>query len=220
MKIKIIDDDMQFIDYLTKKLKDQLDNVVIDGSTSFKNEYDYDIYFLDIDMPVNGIEIARKIKSYNDNMIVIFVSFRDDLIFEALQTFPYYFLRKKYIEEELIIIIDRIKKLFINDKIDIYYKGSNISLEISKIFYIEKNGQYTHIVTENNIYVVKHSMKYYEKRLPIEMFGYVSQSFLANYHYVEKENNQYVLMKNNCITYYSRGRRKKFLDHYLKYMTQ
>lgn len=220
MKIKIIDDDMQFIDYLTKKLKDQLDNVVIDGSTSFKNEYDYDIYFLDIDMPVNGIEIARKIKSYNDNMIVIFVSFRDDLIFEALQTFPYYFLRKKYIEEELIIIIDRIKKLFINDKIDIYYKGSNISLEISKIFYIEKNGQYTHIVTKNNIYVVKHSMKYYEKRLPIEMFGYVSQSFLANYHYVEKENNQYVLMKNNCITYYSRGRRKNFLDHYLKYMTQ
>ena len=96
MKIKIIDDDIRFIDYLTKKLKNQLDNVVIDGSTSFKNEYDYDLYFLDIDMPVNGIEIARKIKSYNDNMIVIFVSFRDDLIFEALQTFPYYFLRKKY----------------------------------------------------------------------------------------------------------------------------
>lgn len=219
MKIKIIDDDIQFINSLKNTLIGEFDDVEIDGSTSFKNEYDYDICFLDIDMPVNGIEIAKKIKSFNDDIIVIFVSFRDDLIFEALQTFPYYFLRKKYLQEELLIVINKIKKMLISNQIDIYYKGNEISLDISKIFYIEKNGQYTHIMTENNTYVVKHSMKYYEKRLPIEMFGYVSQSFLANYRYIEKENNQYVLMKNGYISYYSRGRRKKFLDNYLKYIT-
>ena len=94
MKIKIIDDDIQFINSLKSTLTGEFNHVFIDGSTSFVDEYDYDIYFLDIDMPNNGLEIAKKIKQFNDDIIVIFVSFREDLIFDALQTFPYYFLRK------------------------------------------------------------------------------------------------------------------------------
>ena len=109
--------------------------------------------------------------------------------------------------------------MLVNNQIDIYYKGKEISLNVSKILYIEKNGQYTHIVTEKNTYIVKHSMKYYEKRLSLKMFGYVSQSFLANYQYIESENSQHVLMKNGHVSYYSRGRRKRFLDSYLKYIT-
>ena len=219
MKIKIIDDDIQFMDSLKNTLTGEFDHVLMDSSTSFEDEYDYDIYFLDIDMPYNGLEVARKIKQFNENIIVIFVSFREDLIFEALQTFPYYFLRKKYLKEELPIVINKIKKMLVNNQIDIYYKGKEISLDASKILYIEKNGQYTHIVTEKNTYIVKHSMKYYEKRLSVKMFGHVSQGFLANYQYVESENSQYVLMKNGHVSYYSRDRRKRFLDNYLKYIT-
>ena len=84
---------------------------------------------------------------------------------------------------------------------------------------MKKTGNITHIVTEKNTYIVKHSMKYYEKRLSLKMFGYVSQGFLANYQYIESENSQYVLMKNGYVSYYSRGRRKRFLDNYLKYIT-
>ena len=64
MKIKIIDDDIQFIDSLKNNLTGEFDHVLINGSTSFVDEYDYDIYFLDIDMPNNGLEIARKIKHF------------------------------------------------------------------------------------------------------------------------------------------------------------
>ena len=94
MKIKIIDDDIQFMDSLKNTLTGEFDHVLMDSSTSFEDEYDYDIYFLDIDMPYNGLEVARKIKQFNDDIIVIFVSFREDLIFESLQNFPYYYLRK------------------------------------------------------------------------------------------------------------------------------
>ena len=68
MKIKIIDDDIQFMDSLKNTLTGEFDHVLIDGSTSFEDEYDYDIYFLDIDMPYNGLEIARKIKQFNDHV--------------------------------------------------------------------------------------------------------------------------------------------------------
>ena len=48
MKIKIIDDDIQFMDSLKNTLTGEFDNVLMDSSTSFEDEYDYDIYFLDI----------------------------------------------------------------------------------------------------------------------------------------------------------------------------
>ena len=80
MKIKIIDDDIQFMDSLKNTLTGEFDNVLMDSSTSFEDEYDYDIYFLDIDMPYNGLEVARKIKQFNENIIVIFVSFRGSYI--------------------------------------------------------------------------------------------------------------------------------------------
>lgn len=38
--------------------------------------------------------------------------------------------------------------MLVNNQIDIYYKGKETSLDASKILYIEKNGQYTHIVKE------------------------------------------------------------------------
>lgn len=219
MKIKIIDDDIKFINNLNERLKKELSNCIIDNSTNFDNNYDYDIYFLDIDMPDNGIELANKLKSINEDVIIIFISFRDDLIFEALQAFPYYFIRKKYLETELPIVINKIKKVFITNKLTIYYKGQNILLDINKILYIEKNGQYTHITTKNHTYIVKHSIKYYENYLPNKMFGYVSQSFIANFNYILNENNECVVMKNGYISYYSRGRRKAFLESYLKYIT-
>lgn len=45
MKIKIIDDDIQFMDSLKNTLTGEFDHVLIDSSTSFEDEYDYDIYF-------------------------------------------------------------------------------------------------------------------------------------------------------------------------------
>ena len=39
MKIKIIDDDIQFMDSLKNTLTGEFDHVLIDGSTSFEDEY-------------------------------------------------------------------------------------------------------------------------------------------------------------------------------------
>ncbi len=220
MRIKIVDDDQNFIEILLNRLKEALPHVLIEGSTSFNDDYESDLYFLDIDMPlINGIDLARKIKKEKEEAIIIFVSYRDDLIFEALQTFPYYFLRKKYLDEELPMIIEKIKKELIKEQIQILYKGKEVILDTSQIMYIEKNGQYTHIHTTQHLYIVKHTIKYYEDKLSLEKFGYVSQSFIAHFKYVKEENSQGVIMKDGHQSYYSRGRRKKFIENYLKYIT-
>lgn len=209
MRIKIVDDDQNFIEILLNRLKEALPHVLIEGSTSFNDDYESDLYFLDIDMPlINGIDLARKIKKEKEEAIIIFVSYRDDLIFEALQTFPYYFLRKKYLDEELPMIIEKIKKELIKEQIQILYKGKEVVLDTSQIMCIEKNGQYTHIYTTQHLYIVKHTIKYYEDKLSLEKFGYVSQSFIAHFKYVKEENSQGVIMKDGHQSYYSRDNMK------------
>lgn len=219
MKIMIIDDDLSYVKYISECLYSYIEDVIIEGSNSFNRDYSYDIYFLDIDMPnVSGIDIAKEITLSNEESIIIYVSYREDLIFEALQTFPYYFLRKKYIERDLPIIIDKVKKKYITPKINIIYKTKEIQLSVNDIYYIEKDGQYSLVHTKKHIYKVKHTMKYIKEILPDTHFGIVSQSCIVNFKYVKYENIQYVIMNDEKKFYYSRGKREMFLENYFKYI--
>lgn len=219
MKITIIDDDIDFASKISDKLKEELKNCVIEVKTSFFYDYDANIYFLDIDMPqINGIDLAKKIKSVNEEAMIIYISYREDLVFEAIQTFPYYFLRKRYIDQEWNVLVKKLKKEFPVYSIDIIYKNQPLSIDVNDIIYIEKEGQYCQVTTRQYQYKIKQTMKYFIEHLPDFMFGIVSQSVIVNLKYVKDENSETVIMNNQKQFYYSRGKRKSFLQKYLKQM--
>lgn len=86
MKIFILDDDYKYINLL----KEKIDNKFKDVSYCEDCNQKCDIYFIDIDLDgTNGIEIARNIKDKYKEALIVFVSHREDLIFDALQVFPY-----------------------------------------------------------------------------------------------------------------------------------
>ncbi len=54
----------------------------------------YDIYYLDIDMPsLNGIELCRKIRLRYPAALVLFVSNKEELVFQTFAVQPFRFLR-------------------------------------------------------------------------------------------------------------------------------
>ena len=73
MKIVIIDDDISFLEMFNKKINSSMkkifDQVIIDQYTNINLfPFQYDIYFLDIDLiDDNGISIAGKIKENDKN---------------------------------------------------------------------------------------------------------------------------------------------------------
>lgn len=218
MKIKIIDDDQSFIQDFYSRLSIDFKDAIIDYSRDII--YDADIYFLDIDMPSkNGIDFANDIKLHNEDAIIIYVTYRDDLVFDALQTFPYYFLRKRNIDKELPIVIEKLKNRFNVGEIELMYKNKTQTLNLNSIYYIEKDGQYCQIVMKDKKLKVRYTMKWFVSHLPATLFGKVSQSELVNYKYVLSENKTYITTKDNHIFYYSRGKRKEFVKGYLNYRT-
>lgn len=72
----------ELANYISKKFI----NATITVQDNHNTNFDYDIFFLDIDISGdNGIEVARKIRSYKEDAIIIYFSFREDLVFNAMQ---------------------------------------------------------------------------------------------------------------------------------------
>lgn len=153
MKTVIIDDDINF----ASKLKDYL----ISYNSCFEveiNNYDkeFELYFLDIDMPeIDGITYARRIKDNYPLAKIIFISYRSDLVFDAIKVFPFSFIRKEKMIEELPMVIDKICELEKDKMLEINEK---FSLPIDNIIYIEKRGSYSYIYTDSNEYKLRKSL--------------------------------------------------------------
>lgn len=67
---------------------------------NFTDFQKYDICFLDIDLKnEDGITLAKKLKTYNSQLIIIFISQREDLVFQTFSVQPFQFIRKKHYQE-------------------------------------------------------------------------------------------------------------------------
>lgn len=214
MKVVIIDDDINF----AKKLKDyliELNPIPFDIEI---NNYDkeFDLYFLDIDMPdIDGISYAQSIKKKHPLARIIFVSYRSDLVFDAIHVFPFSFIRKEKMTEELPRVLEAIKELE-NDEKKTLRINDRFSLPVNNIRYLEKRGSYTLIYTENNVYKLRKALNNIYGSMN-NHFVYINKGTIVNMKYVNTYQKEALILKDGTILYMSRGRRNEFILAYLKY---
>lgn len=159
MKIAIIDDDISFLEMFNKKINSNIkkifDQVIIDRHTNIDHfPFQYDIYFLDIDLiDDNGISIAGKIKENDKNALIIFVTSKNNLVFSALKVQPFYFIRKSNLDEEFETASMLLKEHF-NQKsyFSFKYNFEYIKILTDDILYLEVNNHLTSLVTKFKAY--------------------------------------------------------------------
>lgn len=108
---------------------------------------------------MNGIDIAKEIKKINPNSLLVFVSHREDLIFDALETFPYSFVRKSQLDKDMDNVLNKVKEIFEPDVIEITSVEGNFKVKVSQIIYIEKLGRYCYIHTNNKVFQTETAIK-------------------------------------------------------------
>lgn len=65
-----------------------------------------DILFLDICMPgINGMETAKKLRSKDKNMIIIFITAVEDYVFQAFDVGAFHYLVKPFTEEKFMEVL-------------------------------------------------------------------------------------------------------------------
>ena len=225
MKVVIVDDDVIFMDALKMDLLKHFDvfdeDIIID---TFDDPMEltghYNIYFIDIDLiKYNGIAIANEIRMKNRNSITVFVSAKEDLVFESFMARPFYFIRKNQYQLDLMMFFKLIdQELRYDVLIPLSYKAVKTQVMISDIVYIETQGHRTTYHTVDNSYHDSRSLKETLKLLPQELFAQVHQSYIANMTYISSYKGDIITMTDGSLINIGQSYKKSFYDAYQRFV--
>ena len=120
----------------------------------------YDIYLLDIYIDrMNGIEIAENIRKKDKEAHIVFMTSSNAFYKEAFRIHAVHYLEKPILEEDFFAAMDRacqkeeVKFLTVKD-------GGQVSrISLNDILYIESEDHYKRIVTEDDTFMVRMTLK-------------------------------------------------------------
>lgn len=210
----ICDDNQKVLDIIYEQLQRAYNNhdfpiqfdkffVAQDLLANLYSSVHYDILFLDIDMPtINGIDLCRKIRKITTDILVVFISSKEQLVFQSMEVQPFRFIRKNYFSEELPALIrDTIRELT-------ELKGTVItmnelhskkvySINIVKVLYIEVISKYCKIITTTGEFQIQYRIKNLETLLSPYGFLRPHRSYLVNYRYIFSIQKDCLILDNN-----------------------
>lgn len=185
-----------------------------------------DILFCDIEMPeLDGISLCKQIPS-EKRPVLIFISNREDKVFEALQLHPFGFIRKKNF---LIDVNNVINNYFVtmvnNNKYSLIVKsdtGDKITVDIDKIMYIESDlkQQLLHLLNVDKPIVIEMTMTHLDEALEKHGFIRCHKAYIVNYLYIYSILNDTVKLKNGESIFMSRRKSKEVKEKYLELVKQ
>lgn len=214
IKIAFCDDEEMALSAISSLLKSafQAKNIPIEMSLFLKSNdlanallmNDYNLFVMDIDLKseANGIDFLEDIRKKGFNAPVIFISNREDLVFEAIKHKPLCFIRKKSILEDLETYFDEIIKAISNGSGNIFSfedRGSVYNINLDEVIYIESSSKDQFIYFENDKCInVKQKMKYFDEELKDFGFYRCHGSYLVNLRKIKIIRNHEVILKNDC----------------------
>ena len=184
-------------------------------------EEKYQLVFLDIDVDeMNGIDAGKVVKDIDPQTDIVYLSQREDLVFDTLFLHPFGFIRKSKILQDfpsvLQLYIDTNLKNEVNSKLVVTSKSGMTNIVIADIMYIEGNKNYQTIYLKNDTTIeVRLLMGDLEKQLDKEGFIRIHKGYLVNYAFIRKIVKNDVLLTNNKILPLAGKRREEIMEKYL-----
>ena len=198
-QVYICDDEQEVLIQLREKIRKVLDKLELKADYTLLQDSrvlmdqlgqnHIDILFLDIDMPYhNGMDIAGYINEQQLDIILVFVTSYDALVYKTFAYKPFAFIRKTCLDEDLAEFSSRIAKELEQKKSElILTKGSELCrIRVSDIVYMESEGNYMNIVTTDNTFKFRETMTSMENELASKGFIRCHKGYLVNPDYIEK----------------------------------
>lgn len=189
-------------------------------------ERQFDLIFLDIDMPgMDGITFAKRLRASNCRTDVIFISNREDKVFDALRTNPCGFVRKRRFLEDVSEIVDlwmKNRPREENKKMVIQSREATYSFALDTMLYIESSGKNQQIYTTTlaEPVMIHRSMQDLEDCLGDSGFLRIHKGYLVNYRFIRRLEDDQAVLTNGARLPLSRRRIQEIRSQYLELMQQ
>lgn len=191
MRIAICDDEKIALEQTCNIVKDVFDemhlkyfiDVYMDANELLQNKDQYDIVFLDIelkDSDKNGVWVAKMIKRYYPESIIIFTTNYEEYIDEVIEKYAFRYWSKpidRYrLKKSIAPILEKMQTI----KVEIYESKRKFELPLRNIMYITPENKHCKIVTISNEYVVSDSYKEIKEKFPTRNFCECHGSYCVN----------------------------------------
>ena len=186
-------------------LSGTFDNAIDASNLLLSNDkHNIDLIFLDIEMPeMNGLDLAR---SLNGMQPVIFITSQKRYAAEAFEGNTVDYIVKPPEYSRFLKAVQKAKEQYEKSKKSelenyIFVKSESrfVRIPFDELMYLEALADYVIFHTINSKYVVHHTMKGIEKRLPDNIFSRVHRSFIVNRTKISQIEDIHVSIGDNKI---------------------
>jgi DNA-binding LytR/AlgR family response regulator len=188
----------------------------------YLKDHHVDVLFLDIDMPhMGGFEVAKIICQNYKDIKIIFMSAYDNFVYNAFEFYPFAYLRKSHVPEELPKVLQRVidklrepERRLLLSTVD----GAKI-VEVSAITHVESDRNYYVVHTVNDrTYTCRGTLTQFEKE--VEQYDYfrIHSAFLVNLEHVDRMLDDGYVMVGSTSLPVAQRRMQDFKRAYMDYI--
>lgn len=188
-----------------------------------KSGTSYDVLLLDIDMPgLDGIELCRHFREMGGDSLVVFVSNKEDMVFQTFEVLPFRFIRKSRFSEELdklcrdmLLELERRQEKWLRLRTE--PDGVIYSVNIQKLIYVEARGKLCLLRSTASDQEVRIRLSDLERQLKPHGFLQVHRSYLVNPYYIYRIDADTVLLDQGERVPLSRRRREQLTEEFFRW---
>ena len=240
MKIAICDDtelDLKNLESLISQYSKQFnipitietynDPTVLLNHIKYFKQSEYGIYFLDIIMQQNGIDVAGEIRKIDSEVPIVFTTSSKEFAIDAFKVRAYDYILKPIVKSELFDCLNKltqsiktsIKSVF-NIKIE---DLSYVTINVNEISFIEqKDRRLVYHMINGKIYTTTSIRGKFLDEIPFkyDMYNFINchHSFIVNMNQIASIDDYSFTMKNNDSIPISKRLLKIVRDTYVKYL--
>lgn len=236
MRIAVCDDDRAALGIISSSLKGifadrgvDADIVLYSAATELAEvmvRRKFDLLLLDIDMPgLDGITFAKALREQGEQVDIMYISSREDKVFESLRVSPVGFIRKSRFLDDMSEIVGAYldARAARHEISSIVLKKAGLvrPLRADAIAYIEgkRKDQEIHLIEGGSI-TIRSAMHILEEELEPAGFIRVHQGFLVNYRQIKLIEDQEVLLVTGESLPISRRKASSVRAQYLELVQQ
>lgn len=217
VQIAVCDDERSELSYLNGLVSrwaslsgQEAEISVFESAEAFLFAYEenktYDILLLDIEMgEMDGVSLARKIRTANEAIQIIFITGYSEYISEGYEVAALHYLMKPVQQEKLFEVLNRaMQKLSKNERaVFLQLSDEMVRIPIYEIRYLEVQRNYVTIHGKQD-YTVKKTLGEFEKELD-ERFFRTGRSYILNLNYIERVTRTQVFLNDGSTLPLPRG---------------
>lgn len=222
-QIALVDDDLDDLEkacsmiqtYFSSANKEASIDKVHD-SLKFDNEKNYDLLFLDIEMPnQTGFDLAKEYMKTHKETLIVFITDHKELVYSACNLHPFDFIRKENLALELPYVLDEAlyRLTEMNPTVSFQSNGSTYLIHKNSIIFCESFNHNTVIHYDDKELNVYLQLKEVIEKINLDYFMRVNRSYYVNMKKVIKLAGKHLYLEDNHIVEISRQKRAMIADY-------